>query len=185
MRLCARVLVCLWLATLISFGVASATQVLHLTPQQLGQDSEIVVRAKVLSTQSYWNGKHTKIFTRTDLAVDETYKGSPQGTVELVQLGGTVGTVKVTVQGALQWKVGEEVLVFAEPCEAGTYQVTGLYQGKYSIERDPRTGRAYVRAPATGSVTMLGAPGEKEQAKDAGMERIPIDEFVRQALGRR
>ena len=62
----------------------------------------------------------------------------------LRQPGGVVGNVRITAHGALQWKKGEEVLLFLEPSVPGAYQVAGFSQGKYTIERDA-SGKAFVQ----------------------------------------
>jgi len=185
MKPCLRVPAFLCLATVLVVAAASATQVAYMSPQDLGQQSELVFRGKVISVDSYWNSKHTKIFTRAQIATDETYKGTPQSMVNVIQLGGTVGNVKVTVQGALQWTPGEEILLFAEPYDGFTYQVSGFSQGKFSVNRDPRTGTAYIQAPSTEGVSLLGAPSPAGPARIEGTQRVPLERFVNQALGRR
>ena len=185
MKPCLRILACLCFSTAVFATVAFATQIVYMSPQDLGQQSELVFRGRVLSVDSYWNARHTKIFTRTRLGVDETYKGTGQSTVDVIQLGGIVGNVKVTVQGALQWKPGEEVLLFVEPYDALTYQVSGLSQGKFGIKRDLRTGAAYVQAPPMEGLTVLGTPSPQGQVRTQALERVPLERFVNQALGRR
>jgi hypothetical protein len=173
--------------SLLSAGLAAlayATQIAYRSPQDLGEQSPLVVRGRVQSVESYWNTKHTKIFTRTRIAVYETYKGNAPPTVDLVQMGGIVGNVKVTVQGALQWRVGEEVLLFAEPYDAGSYQVSGFSQGKFTIERDRATGIAYVDAPAPEGVGLLGAPSPQQPSRARLGQRVTLEQFVSQALGR-
>jgi hypothetical protein len=135
------------LALMASFSAANATQIIAMSPQKMGQTASEVVRGSVTSVQSYWNASHTKIFTETVVAVDETYKGSATGQVTLLQLGGEVDGVRVTVHGALSWTAGEEVLLFLEPYTEGRFHVSGFSQGKFAVERDPVTGRAFVRAP--------------------------------------
>jgi len=186
MRLLLKVIVCLCLLPLILGATASATLVEYLSPRQLGAQSELVVRGRVQSSESYWNEKHTKIFTRTHIAVDQTYKGIAPSTVEVVQIGGIVGPIKVTVHGALRWRPGDEVLLFAEPVDASSYRVSGFSQGRFSIERNPETGEPFIRAPRSEGVQLLGAPsaqgavGPEAQTSTYG---IPLDEFVNQALG--
>jgi hypothetical protein len=185
MRTGTRILICLvfWIAPLT--GLTAATQVAYLTPQELGLQSDAVIRGKVLSVESFWNSSHTKVFTRARIAVDETYKGNPRSTVDLIQLGGVVGNVKVTVHGSPRWETGEEVLLFAEPRKAGDFQVTGFSQGKLKILRDPKTGQAYVRAQVEGGAELLAAPPGQQTATASGAEMVPVDEFVEHALGRR
>ena len=160
---------------------ADATQVLYRTPQQLGGQSDLVVRGRVERSESYWNEKHTKIFTRTSIAVDEAYKGIAPATVDVIQLGGIVGSMKVTVHGALTWRAGDEVLLFTEPYNAESYRVSGFSQGKFAIERNPETGEPFIRAPRMEGVQLLGAPPDRET--ETSVVGVPLEEFVSHALG--
>jgi hypothetical protein len=163
-----------------------ATQLVIMTPRQMGEKAQLVVAGRVSGTESYWNEKRTKIFTRIDFAVDTSYKGAAPAAVSLLQLGGTVDGVRTTVDGAIQWRVGEEALLFIEPYTQGTYQVTGLSQGKFRIERDPATGAAFISRPALEGVKLVdaqGAPVSGAAASGAALEKTPIERFVAEALG--
>ncbi len=174
-------------ASLTLIGTAAhATQIRYKSVEQLGSESAAVVRGKVTSVQSFWNSKRTKIFTETIIEIDESYKGSSQGVVRLLQLGGEVDGIRVTVHGALKWRTGQEVVVFLEPYENGAYHVSGFCQGKFDVERDPKTGEAYIKRPAITGVQLVGAMDQDTQAqRGARIERVPIDRFITQALGRR
>jgi hypothetical protein len=174
---------CILAVLMIAPSSSRATQIIYQSPEQLGQQSTLVVRGLVVSVDSHWNDKHTKVFTTTRVAVDETYKGVSIPTVDIVQLGGVVGTVKVTVAGALQWKAGEEVLLFLEPYRQGTYQVSGFSQGKFNIEHDPRTGARFITQPALGGVELVNTPSGKPTASAATIEKVSLDTFVSRALG--
>lgn len=169
----------------LTASTALATQILYQSPQQLGQQSSLVVRGKVVSVDSYWNDDHSKIFTRTRVGVDETYKGVDEPTVDIIQLGGVVDNVRVTVHGALQWTPGEEVLLFAERQTTGNFRVTGFSQGKFQIERDPDTGVAYVDSPPLDGVELVGASGVDGIKRPTKSQKVTVDTFVDQALGRR
>jgi len=161
----------------------SATQIVVLSPREMADNSALVLSGRVAGTESYWNGEHTKIFTRTTIIVDETYKGEHSPRIELIQLGGIVGNVKVTVEGALQWKEGEEVLLFLEPYgSASQYQVAGLSQGRFEIERDPETGKRFVRRPAFTGVELLQADGGPANG-DGALEKVPLEQFVSEVMG--
>jgi len=163
----------------------TATQIRYRTAPELGRQSELVVRGKVVSVRSYWNDSHTKIFTETTIAPDETYKGRAGGVVRLVQLGGTVGNTKVTVAGAVQWRQDEEVLLFLEPYLPGTYHVSGFSQGKFTIERDPKSGKALVRQAPAGGAELIGSPAAQSTAAPDPRGRLTLDELLNQALGQR
>jgi hypothetical protein len=165
----------------IGADIAFATQLVLMTPRQMGEQAQLVVAGKVSGTESFWNEKRTKIFTRIDVAVDASYKGAAPAVVSLLQLGGTVDGVRTTVDGAVQWRGGEEVLLFLEPYTKGTYQVTGLSQGKFRIERDETTGAALVSRPALTGVKLVAAQGTISPG--AAVEKVPLERFIAEALG--
>jgi len=183
MRTTTRALILAVVAVFLLAGALNATQVIFKTPRQLGQMSTTVVRGTVSEVSSFWNAERTKIFTETTITVDETYKGVPAGTVRIRQLGGVVGNVRVTVHGALQWKQGEEVLLYLEPARSGAFHVSGFSQGKFNIQRDPITGMAYVNRPELGGAQMVGVPDGGTRA--TRVERVPLDRFISQTLDRR
>jgi len=159
---------------------ANATQIIHRSVEQLGSESTEVVRGKVASIQSYWNADKSKIYTDIIVDVDESYKGASAGSVRLVQLGGVVDNVKMTVHGALQWRTDEEVLLFLEPYKNGAYHVSGFSQGKFKIERDPRSGTPFVKGRDVSDAQLVGAPtGSKREVA----EKMTLDSFIDRALG--
>ena len=166
-------------ACVLSSG-AFATQILYRSPRQLGTESALVVRGTVSATRSFWNDSHTKILTEVVVRVDETYKGAGGESVRVLQLGGTVDPVKMTVHGALPWRQHEEVLLFLEPYSTGSYQVSGFSQGKFAIERDVASGKAYVRDATPSDSERIGAPAVQANGDD----RVSLQQFVDQALGR-
>lgn len=156
------------------------TQIEYRSPTDLGRESSLVVRGRVTAVRSFWNTTGTKVFTEAMVIVDETYKGSRTGSVSVRQLGGVVGHVRVNVDGAPVWKEGEEVLLFLEPFDGASYQVAGFSQGKYTIERDPRTGEPFVRGPSLDEVELIIAPGETPPGRETG--RMRLGSFIDRAL---
>jgi hypothetical protein len=157
---------------------AFATQVVLRTPRELAQESALIVDGTVTGVRSYWNDDHSKILTEATVAVAGTHKGSAGSTVRVVQLGGVVGNVRMTAHGALAWKRGEDVLLFLEPALPGEYQVAGFSQGKYMIERDRRTGKAFVQQAAPPDTEGAGT------SAGAKAERVPMDTFINQVLAK-
>ncbi len=184
---CGRLLgMCLLLALLPAAG--HATQIELRTPRQLGEQAEIVVRGRVESSESFWNDARTKVFTRTRIAIDETYKGAPRATVDIIQLGGVVDGIRVTVHGAPIWRVGQEVLLFAEPYDDQYFRVSGFCQGKFRVMRDEATDEAYIETPPAPDLEVPGTPAAGGPAAagrtPSSTARVtPLDEFVSHALG--
>lgn len=173
-------------ATAFAIGVvvvnSFATQVIPRTPQELAAESELVVDGKVSSVRSYWNDDRSKIFTEAVVTIGSTYKGASAQSVRVVQLGGVVGNVRMTAHGALQWKKGEEVLLFLEPSVPGAFQVAGFSQGMYLIERDPRTGKAFVKHALPRDVQDAKSPAPDAQTSAPATERPTLEQFLDSVL---
>lgn len=162
--------------------ILSASQIVLISSREMAENSALVLSGRVAGMESYWNEGHTKIFTRTTIIVDETYKGDHSPRIELIQLGGIVGNIKVNVEGALQWRDGDEVLLFLESYgSTPAYQVAGLSQGRFMIERDPETGERFVRRPAIEGVELLQADGGAAKG-DGSVEKVTLDKFVSEVI---
>jgi hypothetical protein len=172
---------CFWLPILFMLTGVSlhATQLRQLSIEEMGLAADKVVQGTVTATHSFWNAEGTKIFTEITVASDETHKGRPEGTVRILQLGGTVDNVQVTVHGALAWTPGEEVLLFLEAYGNDAYVVSGLSQGKYSVVRDLRSGEVFVTRSATSVVETTGPPGAAPRRDDL----VPLASVLERALG--
>ena len=106
--------------------------------------SSLVVVGEVVSVRSEWNAARTEIVTQIELRGDEVLRGSlTGGLVTVQQIGGQVGDVTSTLAGAPSFVKGERVLLFLSARRNGTLGVTGLFQGKFSVERDPATGEEW------------------------------------------
>jgi hypothetical protein len=176
--------VCLLAAVILVTGASpvQATKIVHMNPQKLAETASDVVRGTVIGSESYWNASGSKIFTETIITVDESYKGSAGGEVRVLQVGGVVDGVQVTVHGALQWVQGEEVVVFLESDRSGKYLVSGFSQGKFQVQRDPVTGRAFVQRPDLEDVELVNDDGSGH-ADATSVARVPLDQFLSKALG--
>lgn len=174
--------VSVYLMIIFSFSIG-ATQIIHMSPEQLGEESSLIVQGKVTGVTSYWNEQKTKIFTKTLVAIEETYKGERSGEVAIVQLGGVVGNVRINVSGALTWKPGEETLIFLERYDAVSYQISGFSQGKFGIERDPVNGRKYIKYPDLRGAEILGSPDIGKDTSLQDTKKITVQRFINKALG--
>ncbi|MCI0451905.1 MAG: hypothetical protein L0Z51_05860 [Candidatus Latescibacteria bacterium] len=169
------------LAVVVVAANSFATQVIQRSPKELAQESQLVVDGKVASVRSYWNEDNSKILTEAVVSVGSTYKGGAASSVRVVQLGGVVGNVRMTAHGALQWKKGEEVLLFLEPSTPGAFQVAGFSQGKYTIERDPRTGKAFVKHALPADMDDGKAPAADAQP-GVSADKVTLEQFLDSVL---
>lgn len=155
-----------------------ATQVNALSLDRLGQEAELVVRGEVTAVRSYWNDGRTRILTEVSVDVAETFKGLASSGVRVVQMGGVVDGVRMTVHGALSWREGEEVVLFLENSLPGRHRVSGLSQGKFAVRRDG--GTMTVRRPSLGGVEWVGSgPSSSTSLREL---RMGLGELLERSL---
>ena len=87
---------------------------LALDTTELTKRADHIAVADVLSVQSAWDQSQKKIFTTIELSVVESWKGGtqPASHITVVQPGGTVGDISMTVFGMSHFTPGERTLVF-------------------------------------------------------------------------
>jgi hypothetical protein len=100
-----------------------------------------------------------RIYTYVSLVVDDPLKGDRRRTVLLRQPGGSVGARRTWIPGMPQFNRGEQVIVFLRDRRDGTFDVTGLNQGKYDIVNDfavANVSGVAILDPKTGLVSDAG-----------------------------
>ena len=109
---------------------------------ELAGVSSAVVTGRVLDIVSGRDPDVGYIYTYVTIELDDVIKGRlADPTIVVKQLGSKVGDLEMVVYDQAGFTVGEEVLLFlTERPRDGTLQTTGLWQGKWHIERDPETG---------------------------------------------
>lgn len=161
---------------------SGATTIVHHTPADLARESTLVVQGTVVAVTPAWNADRTRIFTEIDVAVGATHKGSTVSSVRVVQLGGVVEPYRMTVSGALRWRVGEEVLLFVEPADLDRYRITGFNQGRFDVVRDG-SGPAMVQRATLDGIEWRSS-GATRAPDDAGAALlVPLQEFLDATLG--
>ena len=113
-----------------------ATTVAKLDMGQLVKRSDVIVQGQVQSVYSQWDEQRHLVFTYVSIRVDESLKGESRQSVLIRQVGGTVGTVQMSIAGVPQFKSGEMAVVFLKSQNDSTFQVVGMNQGLYEIVED-------------------------------------------------
>jgi hypothetical protein len=113
-------------------SLATATTVRRLDFDQLVAESELIVHARVVGSQSYIMPSRGWILTDTRIEVLDTVKGSPARFITVTELGGVVGDTGMIVPGTARFRQGEEAVVFLKNV-AGRWRTSGLIQGKFPI----------------------------------------------------
>jgi Viral BACON domain/Matrixin/Putative binding domain, N-terminal len=91
-----------------------ASTVLYRTDAQLVALSERVVHGRVVGQRSARGGPEGRIYTVTTLRIIEDLTGIDGDTVEIWELGGRIGDEFMFVGGAVEYQIGQEVVVFLE-----------------------------------------------------------------------
>jgi hypothetical protein len=146
-------------------GRARASLVIALDLPTMVERADHVAVVDVGSVSAAWDDKHERILTTIDLSVVEAWKGpmTPASHIRIVQPGGTVGDIQMTVFGMSQFSPGERALVFLR----GTPQaasVVGMAQGKRLVRQDAATGRWLVHAPDRAGASFVRLPATKPAA---------------------
>ncbi len=170
-------------------GRASATLVLALDLPTLVARADAIAVVDVAGVRSAWSAERRQILTTVDLVVVESWKGgaSPSSHLTVVQMGGSVGDLVVTVDGMPRFSPGERALVFlrGQPDRAG---VVGMSQGKRSLRRrSPRDDWWVSRPDREGADFVAGDPATatpviRSRDQPLGQLRAEVGALVRQAV---
>ncbi|RKH20000.1 hypothetical protein D7Y13_30410 [Corallococcus praedator] len=155
------------LAALLGGLPAGATTMLRADLPQMAQASDAVVQGVVRRVQSRWSGDNRRIVTDVEIEVTESLKGTPAGTVLVTQPGGRVGDIGQVVSGLATFSEGEEVVVFLEKKGASAFQLAGMAQGKYQVQRSGSEPRAMAVPASTGDAVLIDPQTRQETVSNA------------------
>jgi hypothetical protein len=167
-----------------------ATTVIPPDFDQLVNDSDYIIRAVVKSVDSEYQSTNSggkKIVTKVAVDVKEVISGTPPNDVVLEILGGRVGNERMVVDGAPNFKVGDEDILFVRGNGHTIVPLVAMMHGRYPIMREAATGRKYMarenRVPLADTaeisqpITKAGTASHKEPAKAASQAMTP-EEFI-------
>lgn len=115
--------------------VARAAVLVHMPLDDLIRNADLVVRGKVISSQSFRPGDKGRIYTRHTLDVSEYLKGEGDGKVTVVTMGGEMEDVGQLVPGEARLTPGEEVVLCLAAAQQD-YVVYSMGQGKFAMSLD-------------------------------------------------
>jgi hypothetical protein len=115
-------------AALTPAAAVATTYAEVLGVEGLIERSETVVRGTVTRTQSRWT-TIGYIETLVTIDVDDVYVGQAGNLVTVVAPGGTIEGQTMSIDGAPTFKVGEDVVVFADG-----RRIVGFGQGAFAVD---------------------------------------------------
>lgn len=112
-----------------------ASVVLAMSMEEMTTRSPLVVRGTVHRVDTQWAEGKTKIWTYSEVVVQETIKGAARTSVLVKQPGGVIGNIGEKVSGAAVFTPGEEVVLFLEPAvdEANAFVPFAMSAAKVSL----------------------------------------------------
>jgi len=144
-------------------GTAHASILMALELPELVKQAEHIAVVEVTSVGAAWDQRHERIYSTIELKVVESWKagaamaGVPADRLTVVQPGGTVGDISMTVTGLSAFVPGERTLVFLRG-PANRAQVVGMTQGKRPVRFETSSKRWMVAPPDLRSATLVKPP---------------------------
>jgi hypothetical protein len=150
MRTLAQYVIGFFLTVLTIFLAASASGQNRSHPVgDLSRKAEIVVVGKVAGTKSEWDRSRDRIITNVTVNVGECLKGNAGNAITITAMGGEVNGVGEWYSHTANFKTDEEVVIFANRDKGGRFRIAGGADGKVKIERDRKSGSAFVHGNKT------------------------------------
>lgn len=124
------------LLLLCSAGLA--TTIAKLSFEDMTDTSEVIATGKVTRSWTAWDDAHRHIWTHYEIAVSDTSKGKVGATVEIAEPGGAVAGEGEMIAGTVEYRGGENVLVFLQRMPNGYLRTAGWGQGKFVVDQAGR-----------------------------------------------
>jgi len=156
--------------SLLLVSMSRSSIVFKLEGTTLAEEADLILIGLVKEGVSEEIKEEGGIFTFTTLAVQEVIKGPVISEIVIKEMGGTVGRRASMVLGAPRFFKGEKVLVFLRNTGGGFFSVLGLSQGKFSIVKEPASGREMLVQDLSG----LHFIGEEPQQQD----KIYLEDYL-------
>jgi Matrixin/Putative Ig domain len=164
--------------------VAACSQAAFATTAIVPRDDEMVVESRaivtgrVIGVSSSVDANTELVYTYIRLAVNGVLKGNiADGEIVLKELGGETRDRGTLIWGMPRFEAGQEVLVYLNTWPDGSLRVHQGFLGKFNINRDATSGRAFVERRLEGeNVEIMGGSGN-------GTNRSELDAYTRMVSG--
>jgi hypothetical protein len=174
----------LWgLAVVAAAAPASSTTVTAPTFEELVQQSELVIVARVVATRSAWVDSRAgrSIVTDVTVSIERTLKGPTYAERSLEFLGGTVGEDTLRVDGVPEFHVGDRAVLFINEAGRPASPIVGFMYGRFPIVRDSTTGVDMIRTHDGRPLASIKDVGNPRPATRIPPSRtLSLVEFVRE-----
>ncbi len=124
-------------ALLLLIGTLASAIMVKVEMPELVANSTNIIAGKVLSVTSHYTPDHKSIYTVIDIAVQSELAGSTNASeIAIRQAGGVMPDLGLAISDMPVFAAGEDVILFLAKNGDGTYGVSDMRQGKYTIAGD-------------------------------------------------
>jgi hypothetical protein len=123
-----------FLITLLVPLACLGTSIVRISLEETVTQAQWIVDGDVVRNWCGWDSGHRFIWTHTEIAVRQPWKGSPGRTVTVSEPGGIVNGMGMQVAGMVRYSPGEHVVVFLYRTPIGLIRTVGLSQGKLQVD---------------------------------------------------
>ncbi len=170
------------LSFLIFTSTESFAQLKQMSARDLTEKSTAVVYGTCSEVKSAWNEDQSIIFTYVTVIPEGYVKGSLGTETVITVPGGRVGDIIYEVSEMPVFETGEEVFTFLWKHPSGKNLVTGGYQGKLKIHKDPKTGKRMIIGKSfSGEDSTVKL--KSLDAKSATGNKILLEDFINEVKG--
>jgi len=117
---------------------ARATTLARMNVRELAQQSTYIARVRCVNVVS--TADTNLVWTISTFEVAKVWKGSPPPRFTVRLPGGVAAGLRVRVEGAPQFSLGEDVVLFLTEDRGRQMNIVSWAQGTFRIRKNPRTG---------------------------------------------
>jgi hypothetical protein len=136
--------------------------------------SEMIVTGDVIRTWAAWDSQHRFIWTHTEIAVRDRWKGTTGRTITVSEPGGFAEGSGQAIAGMVRYAPGEQVVAFLYRTPHGYIRTMGLAQGKFVIDVQGLVHVATTEAQIVPSAASSGSPMKELEAMSVSAMRDRI-----------
>jgi len=114
--------------------ICTGTSIARVSFEDTVAKAEWIVEGDVVRNWCGWDNGHRFIWTHTEIAVRNSWKGSPGRRVTVSEPGGMINGMGMQVAGMVRYAPGERVIVFLYRTPIGLIRTVGLAQGKLQVD---------------------------------------------------
>jgi hypothetical protein len=150
---------------------------------QMIEQSERIVHAEILGSEVAQSGDY--IWTHYRVRVLDGIKGSPPTEIIVSEPGGELNGIGMAVDGAVEYRPGEEVVLFLYRTPIGFWRASGYWQGKFDVVES--AGAKTMRANLDQVTLVDASPAAAGRRALASFDGMTLDQFkaeIRREAGR-